>query len=95
MDIQPPNHHEGPLNLAQRGLILLARAYQLTLSRWLGGQCKFYPTCSRYFVEAVQRRGAAMGLILGLWRIVRCNPFGKGGYDPVPQSRRYKGDSPS
>ena len=65
-------------------LIALVRAYQVTLSPLLSGQCRFVPTCSQYFIEAVRTRGPAAGLALGLWRIVRCNPFSKGGYDPVP-----------
>ena len=67
----------------RRVLILLARLYQATLSGLLGGQCRFVPTCSRYFIEAVRRHGAFRGGLMGLWRIVRCNPFCKGGYDPV------------
>lgn len=72
------------MSLPARGLIALARVYQATLSRHLGGQCKFLPTCSNYFIEAVQTRGAVVGLALGVWRILRCNPWSKGGYDPVP-----------
>ncbi len=59
------------------------RVYQLTLSRWLGGHCRFVPTCSDYFIEAVARKGALRGTAAGVWRILRCHPFGKGGYDPV------------
>jgi putative membrane protein insertion efficiency factor len=69
--------------IAQRLLIALARLYQATLSRWLGGQCRFSPTCSSYFIEAVRKKGALCGLFMGLWRICRCHPFSKGGYDPV------------
>lgn len=65
-------------------LVLLARLYQGTLSGWLGGQCRFTPTCSEYFIQAVRKRGAVAGGLLGLWRIVRCNPLCRGGYDPVP-----------
>jgi putative membrane protein insertion efficiency factor len=64
-------------------LIFLVRLYQGTLSPLLGHQCKFVPTCSAYFVEAVRKKGAARGAALGLWRILRCNPFSRGGYDPV------------
>ncbi len=46
--------------------------------------CKFLPTCSEYAVEAVQKRGIVVGTTLAVWRVLRCNPFGKGGYDPVP-----------
>jgi hypothetical protein len=66
-----------------RLLIGLARLYQLTLSRWLGGQCRYLPTCSEYFIEAVRRHGAVRGGLKGLWRLLRCHPFARGGYDPV------------
>ena len=65
------------------GLILMVRLYQQTLSPLLGRQCRFVPTCSEYFIEAVARRGALRGSLLGLWRLLRCNPLGRGGYDPV------------
>jgi hypothetical protein len=64
------------------GLIGLARLYQATLRPILGGQCRFVPTCSEYWIEAVRTRGAIRGGIKGLWRILRCHPFGGGGYDP-------------
>ncbi len=67
-----------------RVLILLVRLYQATLSRYLGGQCRFYPSCSEYFIQALTARGAVVGTLMGLWRILRCNPLAKGGYDPVP-----------
>ena len=71
------------LGFCARGLIALARAYQATLSPFLGGQCRFIPTCSQYFIEAVRRRGAWVGTAKGLWRLCRCHPFSRGGYDPV------------
>ena len=46
--------------------------------------CRFYPTCSQYAIEALEKRGLVVGLLLTVWRILRCNPFCKGGYDPVP-----------
>ena len=46
--------------------------------------CKYYPTCSNYAVEAIDMHGVIIGTLLGIWRILRCNPFSKGGYDPVP-----------
>lgn len=64
-------------------LILLVRLYQHTLSPLVGGQCRFVPTCSEYFIQAVRKRGPLRGAVAGLWRIVRCNPFSRGGYDPV------------
>ena len=66
-----------------RVLILLARVYQSTLSRYLGRQCRFHPSCSVYFIQAVEARGALVGTLKGVWRILRCNPFTSGGYDPV------------
>lgn len=63
-------------------LIGLVRLYQWTLSPILGGQCRFYPTCSNYFIEAVRKYGAVRGTIRGLGRILRCHPFHQGGIDP-------------
>ena len=65
------------------GLVLLVRLYQIILSPLIGRHCRFVPTCSNYFIEALEKRGAVHGALLGLWRIMRCHPFGKGGYDPV------------
>jgi hypothetical protein len=71
-----------------RGVLLLSiKTYRLTLSGWLGGQCRFYPTCSHYAEEAVRAHGAIRGAWLAAWRVLRCNPFGKGGLDPVPRRR--------
>jgi putative membrane protein insertion efficiency factor len=63
---------------------MLVKLYQVSLSALLGRQCRFLPTCSHYFIEAVQRHGAGRGGLMGLWRILRCHPFSRGGYDPVP-----------
>ena len=65
-----------------RVLIALVRAYQITLSPIFGRQCRFYPTCSNYFLEAVEKYGAIQGSWRGLKRILRCNPFHPGGFDP-------------
>lgn len=76
----------GPLrqicNLPSIVLIGAARAYQWTLSPLIGRQCRFDPTCSTYFIEAVQKYGAIRGTWRGLRRIGRCHPFHPGGYDP-------------
>ncbi len=69
---------------AKRVLIVLVRLYQVTLSPILGLQCRFTPTCSEYFIEAVSKYGPVRGLAMGLRRILRCHPFAKGRYDPVP-----------
>jgi len=55
-----------------------------------GPCCRFTPTCSQYAIEAFEEWGAVVGLGLTLWRIIRCNPFCKGGYDPVPKRKRKK-----
>ena len=84
-------------------LIGMVRAYQVTLSPIVGRHCRFQPTCSHYFIQAVRTRGPAVGAALGIWRILRCHPFSRGGYDPVPEGRARRGvedprggnDSPS
>ena len=63
-------------------LVLCVRAYQWLLSPLLGGRCRFYPSCSEYFILAVRKYGAVSGLLRGVWRILRCHPFHPGGYDP-------------
>ncbi|RKY24189.1 MAG: membrane protein insertion efficiency factor YidD [Planctomycetota bacterium] len=68
-------------------LISFIRIYQYTISPLLGAHCRYIPSCSEYFVQALQKRGLFQGALLGLWRILRCNPFGGSGYDPVPQKR--------
>lgn len=64
----------------------MVKGYQYLLSPILGSNCRYYPTCSSYTIEAIKLHGAIKGLPMGLWRIVRCNPFSKGGYEPVPGS---------
>jgi uncharacterized protein len=58
------------------------RLYQITLSPYLGQQCRFQPSCSHYFIQAVEKHGAVRGSLKGAWRICRCNPWCEGGYDP-------------
>lgn len=65
-------------------LILLVRGYQVGISPLLPASCRYYPTCSAYAVEAIERHGAARGGWLALRRIARCHPFRAGGFDPVP-----------
>ena len=65
-----------------RVLVLLVRGYQLGISPWLGRHCRFYPSCSQYFIVSVQRYGAIRGGLRGLWRICRCHPWSAGGSDP-------------
>lgn len=68
-----------------RALIrFVIRAYQLTVSPLLGARCRFYPSCSHYALEAIERHGVCRGCWLAARRLGRCHPFCAGGYDPVP-----------
>lgn len=66
-------------------LIYLIRGYQWLLSPLLGECCRYYPSCSQYAVEAIERHGCWRGGWLALRRLLRCHPWGPGGYDPVPE----------
>jgi putative membrane protein insertion efficiency factor len=66
-------------------LILLIRAYQWLLSPLLGNHCRFYPSCSHYALEAIERHGPLRGGWLAVQRILRCHPWHPGGIDPVPE----------
>lgn len=68
----------------KRLLIYLLRGYKKFISPHLGSNCRFSPTCSEYAMEAIEIHGAAKGSLLAAWRVLRCNPFGKVGYDPPP-----------
>ena len=67
--------------------ILLIKGYQKILSPWLGQRCRFHPSCSNYCIEALQQHGMVRGLWLGFKRILKCQPFHPGGYDPVPERK--------
>ena len=66
-------------------LIGLVRLYQRSVPRQHRGHCRFQPTCSAYAIEALRRYGLIVGFALALWRLLRCNPLFRGGYDPVPE----------
>ena len=65
-------------------IIFLIRAYQVMFSPFLGGACRFQPTCSAYAIEAVATHGALRGSLLAARRLSRCHPLGRAGFDPVP-----------
>lgn len=73
-------------SLLARPLIWAARGYQLLVSPLLGPRCRYAPSCSEYFIEAITRHGAVKGGWLGLKRLLRCHPWGSSGYDPVPSA---------
>lgn len=72
----------------KRLLIKVVRFYQVAISPAKTPCCKYYPTCSNYAIEAIERFGALKGGFLAVYRILRCNPFSKGGYDPVPEKKK-------
>lgn len=67
--------------------IFFIRIYQKFISPLLGSNCRYTPTCSQYAIEAIQKHGVIKGILLGVWRILRCNPFSKGGFDKVPDKK--------
>ncbi|MBP7712666.1 MAG: membrane protein insertion efficiency factor YidD [Gammaproteobacteria bacterium] len=73
-----------PRDALQPVLRALIRGYQRFLSPFFGSQCRFYPTCSAYALEAIETHGSARGVLMGLRRISRCHPWHAGGVDPVP-----------
>jgi len=64
-------------------IVKFIRVYQIILSPISRPSCRFYPTCSQYAVEAIEKRGIFVGILKSIWRVIRCNPFGGSGYDPV------------
>ncbi len=74
----------------KRVLLFLIKLYKKFISPLLLSGCRFYPSCSSYAHESIQKHGALRGSLLAAWRILRCNHFSKGGFDPVPDN--FKGD---
>lgn len=74
-----------------RTLVLVPlRAYQRLVSPLFGSRCRYYPSCSEYAVQSISRFGILRGLVLGGWRLLRCNPFSHGGFDPVEEQRLFR-----
>ena len=78
------------MSIFQKALCGLIQLYQKFISPGLGRNCRFSPSCSQYGIEAIRTHGCVKGLLLTAWRIARCNPLGKWGYDPVPESGRWQ-----
>ena len=72
-----------PKAMIAKLVIFPVRLYQWIISPLIGPRCRFHPSCSNYFIEAVQKKGVIVGAAKGVWRILRCHPLGRGGYDPV------------
>ena len=75
---------------AARILTAPIRLYQRVISPALPRRCKYEPTCSAYAAEAIRTYGPLRGIVLGAWRVLRCNPFSHGGYDPVSDQRLFR-----
>jgi uncharacterized protein len=69
--------------LLKKFAICLLDIYKICISPFIPTQCRFYPTCSSYMQEAIEKKGLPRGLLCGIGRILRCHPFSRGGYDPV------------
>ena len=77
----------------KRPLLWLIRLYQRTIAKTLPeGTCRFHPTCSHYGYEAIEVHGAIKGSGMAMWRVMRCNPWNKGGFDPVPPRKSREVD---
>jgi putative membrane protein insertion efficiency factor len=74
----------------RRGAIGFIRLYQRFISPLLGPRCKYHPSCSEYAVQAIDRYGILRGAVLAAWRLLRCNPFSHGGYDPVSEQTLFR-----
>jgi putative membrane protein insertion efficiency factor len=83
------------VKLARLLPVLVIRVYQRLLSPLLGQRCKYYPSCSEYAAQAIERFGILRGLVLGGWRLLRCNPWSHGGFDPVEDQRLFKPRAPA
>ena len=75
---------------ARRVALAPIRIYQRMISPAFPRRCKYHPTCSAYAVQAIQRFGILRGAVLAAWRLLRCNPFSDGGYDPVSDQTLFK-----
>jgi hypothetical protein len=78
------------MRAVRRLAVLPIRAYQVLLSPMTGDRCKYYPSCSEYAAQAINRYGILRGLVLAGWRLLRCNPWSRGGFDPVEEQRLFK-----
>lgn len=74
--------------LLVEGALLPVKFYRRCISPYIGPHCKYRPTCSQYALQAVREWGVFAGGALTVWRLLRCNPFSKGGYDPVPRRKK-------
>ena len=83
------------MSVLRRVAIAPIRAYQRVISPMVGERCKYYPSCSEYAAQAITRFGILRGLVLAGWRLLRCNPWSRGGFDPVEDQRLFKPRTPA
>ena len=83
------------MNAARRLALLPIRVYQRLVSPLLGQRCRYYPSCSEYAAQAIDRFGILRGVVLAVWRLLRCNPLSRGGLDPVESQRLFKSRAPA
>ncbi len=88
---QGPTRPAPPIRLLRAVVCAPIVVYQRVISPALPPRCKYEPSCSRYAVQSIRELGVARGLVLAAWRLLRCNPFSYGGYDPVEEQRLFKG----
>ena len=81
--------------LPRRLLVFPIRLYQRLFSPLFGQRCRYYPSCSEYAVQAIQRFGILRGAVLAGWRLLRCNPWSRGGFDPVEDQRLFRTRAPA
>lgn len=87
--VSGPGHPRAVTRLARSVVLVPIIAYQHIVSPAIPRRCKYEPTCSRYAVDAIRRYGILRGLVLAGWRLLRCNPWSYGGYDPVEAQRVF------
>ncbi len=78
------------MSAARRAVLAPVRLYQRAISPLLPARCRYHPTCSAYAVQAVESYGILRGVVLAAWRLLRCNPWSHGGYDPVEAQRLFR-----
>jgi putative membrane protein insertion efficiency factor len=84
-----------PVKVARALVVVPIRIYQRLFSPLVGQRCKYYPSCSEYAAQAITKFGILRGLVLAAWRVLRCNPFSHGGFDPVEDQRLFKSRNPA
>jgi putative membrane protein insertion efficiency factor len=84
-----------PTTLGRAAFVLPIKLYQKVVSPLVGPRCKYYPSCSEYAAQAIGKFGILRGLALAGWRLLRCNPWSHGGFDPVEDQRLFRSQTPA